>query len=123
MDLKTLYQNTLENRGLSLNRLGDTHTGKSGFLVSIPQYEITLRNEDFTYQNFVECLLDLARSASENPTLGSKCLFGVWFDATTKIWYFDISEIIEDRDIALRLGKHRKQVAIWDCGHGVAVSV
>ena len=46
---------------------------------------------------------------SENAYLG------LWYNSENALWYIDISENIADLSEAIKLGKERKQISIWDC--------
>lgn len=40
---------------------------------------------------------------------------GVWYNSEDGLWYLDLSENITDLTEAIKLGKEKKQLAIWDC--------
>lgn len=48
---------------------------------------------------------------------------GLWFNSEEKKWYLDLSENISELDEALRLGKERKQIAIWDCKNSKEITL
>jgi hypothetical protein len=122
MNLEALYKNTLQNNGSSVDRYGDTITTDQGYVVSHVGNEIQIPASQFTYETFVEVLFEQASTLrSSGEFYGS--FVGFWFDAESNTWYSDISQIIEDLDIAKRLGKNRKQLAIFDLGSKSVISL
>ena len=46
---------------------------------------------------------------------------GMWYNEKDGNWYYDVSEHIADKDLALQLAKERKQLAIFDCSTGESI--
>lgn len=121
MDLKVLFAQTLENNGATINRDGDRLVRGGGFLVSREGYETRISGT-LDYPTFVSCLLEYQTLINESVELAG-CVVGFWYNSANSAWYIDVSERIIDRGIAERLGKHRKQLAIFDLENGEAISL
>lgn len=122
MDLKSLYQSTVNNGGVSIDRYGDTLDQSVGYVVSHVGHEIRIPASQFTYRVFEETLIEQVKLLkSHSEFYGS--FVGFWYDSDSETWYSDLSQIIDDLDIAKRLGKNRKQIAIFDLGSKSAISL
>lgn len=121
MNLKFLFTQTIENSGATITRDGERLTKGVGFLVSREGYETRIAGT-LDYPTFVSCLLEYQTLINESVELAG-CVVGFWYSELTSAWYIDVSERILDRGIAERLGKHRKQLAIFDLENGEAISL
>jgi hypothetical protein len=122
MMLKSLYRDTLKNNGATIDRNGDTVTKDQGYVVSHVGHEIQIPASEFTYATFVEVLFEQAQTLrSSGEFYGS--FVGFWFDQESNTWYSDISQVVYDLDVAKRLGKNRKQLAIFDLESKSAISL
>lgn len=120
MDLRQLFETTKKNGGITLDRRGDVVEKSIGYVVSHQNHEIRIPASQFTYETFVEVLLEQAtivRSGGEYYA----SVVGFWH--CDGVWFSDISQVIEDSEVALRLGKLRKQVAIFDLGSKSAITL
>lgn len=102
--------------GASLS-LRDGSRPSGGFMVSLPHTEHTTLTSHFllyprsTLMAYIHTHareIDRARRSMNDNTL----YLGVWVDGHTT--YIDLSERIEDRDLALDVALQREQVAIFD---------
>jgi len=118
MDLKALYNRTIEQGGITFNRVGDVVEEKTGYVVSLPGLETQLRTLDFL--TFREVVFQYGTLINQDPSLWC-CVFGLWCDNGT--WYVDVNQLIEDRDIAIRLAQHRKQLAIFDLENETTITI
>lgn len=87
----------------SLNT-GETNP-PDGYMVSISKHERRIKTID------EDVIRDYLREKAHLLTPPNR-YFGVWLDGDEYV--LDISEKAETRDIAVFLGKRRKQKAIWD---------
>lgn len=100
-----LYRN---KSGHSVNTINQTPT--IGFMVSLPSYEVQVDSDSlevllYQIQQFVKRHYDLVAY--------SKALyFGIWEDEG--VYYLDISEQIQDREVAIRVAKLNNQIAYYD---------
>ena len=120
MDLKALYNQTIANGGISVDRNGDSVALTEGFLVSHAGYESKIK--DLTFSDFCENLLGYGHLLNSDPLLWGSFI-GFWYDSTSGFWYVDVSDRIEDKGIAYRLGKYRNQLAIYDLASKCAISL
>lgn len=104
----TLKQIKLNN-GATLNKAGESLSYARGYQVSekdlliIPAYKLTKKQ-------LIKMLNELA---------DGKCL-GVWIDSGKA--YVDCSEYVSTKKQALKLGKQRKQISIWNWKAGEAIA-
>ena len=104
----TLKQIKLNN-GATLNKAGESLSYARGYQVSekdlliIPAYKLTKKQ-------LIAMLNELA---------DGKCL-GVWIDGGKA--YIDCSEYVSTKKQALRLGKQRKQISVWNWKAGEAIA-
>jgi hypothetical protein len=97
-----------KDRGYSVNAINSVPT--EGFMVSLEKYETkvdTEVNEVLLYniQQFVSKHYDLV-------SYSRALFFGIWQD--DGIYYLDVSEQIQDRDVAIRVAKLNNQIAYYD---------
>ena len=97
------------NNGATLNKAGESLSYARGYQVSekdlliIPAYKLTKKQ-------LIAMLNELA---------DGKCL-GVWIDGGKA--YIDCSEYVSTKKQALRLGKQRKQISVWNWKAGEAIA-
>ena len=97
------------NAGATLDKQGNPMQYARGYQVSekdleiIPAYRLTKKH-----------LIDMLNSLP----IG-KCL-GVWIDGGKA--YIDCSEYVNTKKQALRLGKQRKQISVWNWKAGEAIA-
>jgi hypothetical protein len=48
---------------------------------------------------------------------------GGWLDSKTGFFHLDIAEWVPDLDVALKLGKERKQLTIWSLTNGREIKI
>lgn len=122
MNLETIFSATVTNGGISIDRYGDTLDQSVGYVVSHVGNEIKIPASQFTYETFVDVLFEQANTLKScSEYYGS--FVGFWYDSESATWYSDISQVVGDLEIAKRLGKSRKQLAIFDLGSKSAISL
>ena len=122
MDLKSLFETIKNNNGATIDRYGDLVSLDRGYVVAVAGTESTISASDFTYETFVESLFDSASLLKSDADLYT-CNIGYWFNSENSTWYVDLSQIVQDLDLAIRLGKSRKQLAIFDLGSKSAITL
>jgi hypothetical protein len=102
----TLLKAIKKNGGFTLDSKGNFYTGK-GYAVA------TIGNEKRFTANRLN-LFNLAELIKEyrKKLTSDNLMIGAWLDGG-KV-FFDISEIVQDKDQAIQLGKERKQLAIFN---------
>lgn len=113
MSLKTIFENTIENGGVTIDRMGEVVGRSSGYVVAVANTETTIPASQFSYATFVTTLFDYASLLKSDSDLYT-CHIGYWYNSENDTWYVDLSQVVDSKDIAIRLGKSRKQVAIFD---------
>ena len=102
-------KNVKLNKGATLNKAGESLSYTRGYQVSekdlliIPAYKLTKKQ----------------LIAMLNELTDGKCL-GVWIDGGKA--YIDCSEYVSTKKQALRLGKQRKQISVWNWKAGEAIA-
>lgn len=120
MNLRQVFEITKKNGGLTLDRQGDVVDRSVGYVVAHEGHEIQIPASQFTYETFVEVLFEQANVLkSGGEYYGS--FVGFWY--SNGVWYSDLSQIIDDSGVAKRLGKLRRQVAIFDLGSKSAITL
>ncbi len=122
---KDAYLHFVKTGGVSYNT--DTHeiNPTTGYMVGLDKsleqmYPIPKNEQEFndTVKDFVIRKVNAAHRAFYNhPNL----FFGFWINKG--ILYVDMVENIQDRNEAIRLGKEREQLAIWDCVEDKSIDV
>lgn len=90
---------------------------KSGFMVAAPGHTRIVRESDLSGPQGSRILTQFANEhagALQQP--GAH--IGGWTDSKTGKTYLDISHNIPSKRQAVRAGKGRNQIAIWDVKHG-----
>lgn len=110
---KELYNEILENGGLTLDKNFNRIDKKTGFMVSVAGFEKKFNN--FTYEE-VKAVVD------EYKSLLKGCLYlGFWIDEGNL--YIDVSKWFRDKSEALKFGKQNKQIAIFDLKTSESIKV
>ena len=104
MTILELFNTLKQNAGFTVDLFGDTYNGK-GYAVSLPGNETKVIESDLDLSRFASLLAEYA------PKLGSNKYLGAWLDQG--VFYFDVSEIVPDKDTAIKLGKARNQLAVF----------
>lgn len=60
-------------------------------------------------------MAEIGFSSDPNWWTDWNAYIGIWMDHTRGLMMIDITQNIQSRDIAIALGKTRKQISIWDC--------
>lgn len=105
MNTLDLFQKLKENKGLTVTKDLREFT-RSGYAVALPDKETKILESDLDLSKFTSLLNDYSKQLADNQNIG------LWIDQN--IVYFDISEVIADKDQALKIAKERKQLAIFD---------
>jgi hypothetical protein len=100
--------------GLSVNMV-DGSEPKSGFMVAVK----IKKPVDVSADNFYnpekgrKILSDFVKSNKQNLATGKNYL-GLWHNRDNNRVYLDVSQNVQDRATAVRLGSKRNQISIWD---------
>lgn len=115
MNLLNFVNDTLKNGGASFNLLTGEYNPKNGYMVATQGHEIVIPLKKFhnaSLADYIAKKSTLLLSGISNTSL----FLGAWIDKG--MVYLDISEKVEDRQEAVKLGIERKQKAIWDNFNG-----
>ena len=103
----TLIQSLRQSGGASINK--DLKSPIDGYMVSFEGAEIVFNtNSDID----INCLTYAIQRTFSG--IGDDLYFGIWKDQTNGKIYFDISENIKEKNSAIRIGRSRKQIAIYE---------
>ena len=102
-----IFQKVKHNGGITIDKTGKEYKGK-GYAVALSKETEIVINEDLFIPELISHIMKLNadKLSKENVFLG------IWQDSE-KV-YFDLSEIIADKDQAIAKGKERDQLAIFD---------
>lgn len=115
MNLLNFVNDTLKNGGASFNLLTGEYNPKSGYMVATSGHEVVIPLKQFHNASLAGYIAE--KSAILLSGISNTSLFlGAWVDGD-KV-YLDISEKVEDRQDAVKIGIERKQLAIWDNANG-----
>lgn len=103
--VNALPDNFLDD-GFSLSLWGEIP--QTGYMVSFRGFEQMLNNP--TILDVVDYVQENAEYLYAIPN----AFVGGWLDFQTGKYYLDISENVQDKEMALKLAKERKQLAIFD---------
>jgi hypothetical protein len=120
MNITQLFSEVLKNGGASVNpKTLASYTG-SGYGVALnKESEVTLNmSQDASkmLNDFIKQVAIMRIAAMYND-----CLIGLWID-NNKL-YIDLSQVIHNREQALRAAKEREQLAIFDFATKQVISV
>jgi hypothetical protein len=96
--------------GFTLDILG--YRPLKGYVVSLPGYTRKIEVNSFSDED----IKDYAANYFYELTSGQNFYIGAWLE-NGEVW-LDLSENVKDLTTALRLGKERNQIAIWDVVNG-----
>jgi hypothetical protein len=102
------------NGGLSVNMV-DGSEPKSGYMVASPVKKAPIVDADDFYNPSKgrKILADFVKANKKDLGTGKKYL-GLWHNKEDNKVYLDVSENVQDRAKAVRLGRERNQISIWD---------
>lgn len=87
-----------------------------GFMIALENKQLTNKLvEPLTLANYI--------SDNESFLKWDDYFVGLWLNKETNLWYYDISQIRLDEINAIKLGKARNQIAIWDNEYKVELRV
>lgn len=105
MNIKDILNKVEQNGGITLNAALEEVKADSGFAVSLPGNETQVNGQPS--EESAEALLEVYQHLAKGAYIG------IW-KSETGAYYFDITQVTEDRETAIRLGKHYNQLAIFD---------
>jgi len=73
------------------------------------------------FPSISEVIIPRVETWIEENKLKTKQFYGVWVD-NGKV-YFDVSDNIQNRDSAIKIGKSRKEKAIWDLNNNMEIKL
>lgn len=112
MNMKNLLTKAQqEQSGFSFRPLTNEIDPTKGYMVSLPNHELILSPEE---------LVDKGMEYFEKHK-DTHYFIGCWYSDGK--FYLDLSENVQFLGIAMALGKHHNQKAIWDCTLGVSIDV
>lgn len=102
------------NGGLSVNMKDGSEPSK-GYMVASPVKKAPIVDADDFYDPVKgrKILGDFVKANKKDLGTGKKFL-GLWHNKEDNKVYLDVSENVQDRDTAVRLGRQRNQISIWD---------
>lgn len=108
-----------ENEGFTMSRVGDVPT--TGYIVAIAGhsgvYDADILNDRDRFIDAVDKWLEAEAEALD----GQGVYIGGWYDTQNQKVVFDAVEHFSDREEAIRAGRERDQIAIWDLEQEVEV--
>lgn len=97
-------------------------TNRHGYYVSLPDYECrVLRFSETLVDEIFEAYRLVALQLTCADPLAPTHYIGVWTQGDHV--YFDMSQLVRDRDEAIALGKERKQLCIWDIANNRPIAI
>jgi hypothetical protein len=115
---RTLTQSVLDrvkaNGGLSVN-MRDGSEPTKGYMVASPVKKAPVVDADDFYDPIKgrKILGDFVK-ANKKDLGGGKKYLGLWHNKEDNKVYLDVSENVQDKGTATRLGRQRNQISIWD---------
>lgn len=116
MKLVELFDALNENNGFTVNGALDQVSTDQGYAVSYDRNETRVKRSFLTLEMF-EAVIALYQDESKGAFIGA------WYDADTDEICFDVSQIVQDRETAIRLAKHYQQKAIFDFSTKTAINL
>tara|TARA_R110000868_G_scaffold66014_6_gene197000 strand:- start:1715 stop:2077 length:363 start_codon:yes stop_codon:yes gene_type:complete len=111
MQVNKIIQAVKKNGGLTLNATGTVFRPKSGYMISLLGYETQCSLTDVNaIAERLEAYTAMIKKMLSDTALDVK--LGLWLD--NGILYIDISQHVADLDLAMYLGRERKQLAVYD---------
>ena len=109
MLLKDLFAYVVKNEGATIDTKKQPLTKKSGYMVSLANYELKI-NVDF--KEFKKYFKKYKRLLKRLKKTYKNVYIGLWIDSN--ILYYDISIYIDDLSIAIYEAFKNNQLAIYD---------
>lgn len=107
MTINQLYIDTILNSGNTIQT--NLNTPKKGYMVACNHIQPKLiPRKGLTKFQFKKILKKLTQNENKNLCAG------FWLNPEDKMWYIEQSERITNKKDALRIGKNRKQIAIFN---------
>lgn len=114
MNYKDVYKSIVETGGASYNLATKVLNPSTGYMVSVPGFTCIV-DKPKTEKEFHQHCADYLEHCFIRFAEKSNTYLGFWINGNELV--IDISENISDRDEAIRLGKKREQLCIWDCAN------
>ena len=108
-------QNILENKGATLTKTLRKSSLKTGYMVSLKDYEVIIKASQAT-KLFYE--IGRANAIAENI---DNSYVGIWIEK--ELAYIDVSINIKDLDKAIEFGKNNEQLAIYDIENNLVITL
>ena len=102
-----IFQKVNHNGGITIDKKGSEYKGK-GYAVAVSKDLELVIDESL----FIPELIDQVIKHYGDKLNRDRVFLGIWKEAG-KV-YFDLSEVVTDKDQAIELGKERNQLAIFD---------
>lgn len=107
MNINQLYIDTINNCGNTIQN--NMNTPKKGYMVAFNNIQPKLiPNKGLTKFQFKKILKKLTKTTNKNLCAG------FWLNPEDNMWYIEPSEKFTNKKDALKIGKLRKQIAIFD---------
>lgn len=106
-----------ENNGVTFNE--SKLNPSQGYMVSFQGFEHTLNINEFT----LESLIEHVEKCETILGSGDNVFIGVWFNPIDKLYYLDLSENIQDKELAIRSGMLRDQKAIFSSENKMVIGL
>lgn len=100
-----------QDGGVTFNP-GEAGFPTEGFAVAYPGFELKLRPEEVTEDRVRQYIKEHQKALEANPQFH----LGGWKNNEDGLFYFDIVQVIPDREEAERIGRRRGELAIFDLG-------
>lgn len=104
-----------EMRGISINVAGREPT--SGWMVAVKGHESKVSEARFK-RDGQRIMRDYLRSVRKKLRGDEKLYLGVWFNTKDRTYYLDVSQQVSSKREAVRLGRERRELAVWDVKAG-----
>lgn len=107
MNINELYISTIENGGNTIQN--NLTTPKKGYMVAVNNIQPKLiPNKGLTRFQFKKILKKVTKTTNKNLCAG------FWLNPEDNMWYIEPSEKINNKREALKIGKDRKQISIFN---------
>lgn len=93
---------------------GFREIGQSGYAVSVEGFEAVIKESEMTPRKIIDHWLKIRKAVLANPRMH----LGGWYDRENGVFALDCSEVVDNLEEAKRLGRARKQKAIFDFKNG-----
>ena len=107
MSINQLYIDTIQNGGNTIQN--NLTTPKKGYMVACSHIQpVLIPRKGLTKYKFKKILKKLIKNNN------NKLCAGFWLNPDDNMWYLEESEKITNKKEALRIGKDRNQIAIFN---------